>query len=377
MLRCTCVCGTLLLAALAAPPAAALAAPPWAALFPFQRVEADPQKSYQLTEEHGPWLILCTTFGGANGKQEAQKLALELRRDFQLEAYTYAQHYDFNGKEQGLGYSRSSTAAQLKPRTMKYLRRGEYDEWAVMVGHFPGVEDANLQAALHTIKHAQPKSMQKGKVKDDRRFAVDIRELQRFFQDVRKTGPLVNAFATRNPLLPDEGDSPDLDPLVLEMNQGVEHSLLNCPGKYTVRVATFRGRTTIDQREIGEIERGKELQSTLDQAANKANKLTTALRAQGVEAYEFHDRIESIVCVGSFDTIGTPREDGKMEMSPAVMAIMNKYGATAQNVTDQKQQALAGLRPKSLGSICFDVQPWPVSVPKSPAASIFNTGLFR
>jgi hypothetical protein len=87
--------------------------------------------------------------------------------------------------------------------------------------------------------------------------------------------------------------------------------------------------------------------------------------------------VESIVCVGSFDEIGTPREDGKLEMSPAVMKIMNTYGATQQNVTDQKQQNLAGLRPKKIGSICFDVQPWPVSVPKSPAASVFNTGLFR
>ena len=34
-----------------------------------------------------------------------------------------------------------------------------------------------------------------------------------------------------------------VDDFVAKMNQGVEHSLLDCPGRYTVQVATFRGKT--------------------------------------------------------------------------------------------------------------------------------------
>ena len=52
-----------------------------------------------------------------------------------------------------------------------------------------------------------------------------------------------NAFITTNPLLPDEYFVPKgLDRLVLEMNEPVKYSLLDCPGKYTVKIATFTGR---------------------------------------------------------------------------------------------------------------------------------------
>jgi invasion protein IalB len=55
---------------------AALAAPPWASLIPFKKVEADPQASYELTEQHGPWLIMCTSFAGPTAEQQAHDLVL-------------------------------------------------------------------------------------------------------------------------------------------------------------------------------------------------------------------------------------------------------------------------------------------------------------
>jgi hypothetical protein len=370
------------------------AAPPWAALFPFQRVEADPQKVYALTEQHGPWMILCATFGSETAKAEAQALCLELRRDFQLEAFVYAQNYDYDKRERGLGYDHNSTAGELKPKMMKYLRDGKFQEWAVMVGHFTSVEDPALAASLTTIKQAWPKCMETrapsgGKMKDDPRKSVDIRDVRQWILSAtlnstsapKKIGPLATAFAIPNPLRPKEDVAPPIDPLVLEMNQAPEvtHSLFKCPGKYTVRVATFRGRVTIDQREIRKVEHGGELDSTLDVAELKAHQMAEELRSQGVEAYEFHDRVESIVTVGSFDSIGTPRDDGKIELSPAVRAVMDRYGATTANVLDSKQQAVSALKPRTTSKrIPFDVQPWPVNVPKIPAATAFGgVGFFR
>ena len=35
------------------------ATPPWMSLLPFKRIDSDPNKSYELTEEHGPWLEGC------------------------------------------------------------------------------------------------------------------------------------------------------------------------------------------------------------------------------------------------------------------------------------------------------------------------------
>ena len=62
------------------------------------------------------------------------------------------------------------------------------------------------------------------------RFAV-LREMQRrVLAAAEKTvrGPMAKAFVTRNPILPEEYFAPKgLDPLVVEMNEGAEYSLLN------------------------------------------------------------------------------------------------------------------------------------------------------
>ena len=73
----------------------------------------------------------------------------------------------------------------------------------------------------------------------------------------------------------------------------------------------------IKQDEIKAIQDGgKEMKSELAEAAKKADKLTKALRKKGYEAYQFHDRYASIVTVGSFNSVGTPRADGRTEINP-------------------------------------------------------------
>ena len=39
-----------------------------------------------------------------------------------------------------------------------------------------------------------------------------------------------------------------VDTFVAKMNEGVEHSLLDCPGRQTIQVATFRGKTILQTR---------------------------------------------------------------------------------------------------------------------------------
>src|SRR6185369_17563432 len=61
-----------------------------------------------------------------------------------------------------------------------------------------------------------------------------------------KRGPMAQAFFTRNPLLPREYFVPKgVDKFVAKMNEGVEHSLLDNPGRQTVQVATFRGNVIL------------------------------------------------------------------------------------------------------------------------------------
>ena len=88
---------------------------------------------------------------------------------------------------------------------------------------------------------------------------------------------------------------------------------------------------------------------------------------KGWEAYEFHDRYASIVTVGSFNSVGTPRPDGKTEINPQVHAIMKTFGA--------EKLPTGQYSPRSLAGIFMDVQPIPVEVPKRSISRELARGL--
>jgi hypothetical protein len=153
---------------------------------------------------------------------------------------------------------------------------------------------------------------------------------------------MAQAFLTRNPLLPREYFVPKgVDSFVAKMNDGVEHGLLDCPGRYTVRVATFRGKTVL-QASAKEEQAGKPFWSRrkvdddnpLVEAAENAHLLTRELRAHGWEAYEFHDRTESIVTIGSFAEIAQQLPDGRVLAAPGVEKIVKTFGAAYDTPAD-------------------------------------------
>lgn len=330
-------------------------------MLPFRQLETDPGKSYELTEQNGPWMILAASFAGDNAEQQARQLVLELRQQ-RMAAYTHRKRYDFSQSVQGLGLNRYG-----EPKKMRYQTPAAFDEIAVLVGDYPSINDPGLEKTLQVIKYSQPKSLAAdgGSTRRFAAFREQIRNYGKREQD-RVKGPMGSAFVTRNPLLPKEYFVPTgVDKLVQQMNREVDHSLLDCPGKYTVRVATFRGNVIIDQKKIQEIEQSGRMSSKLAEAGEKAHLLTEALRKRGVEAYEFHDRHESIVTIGSFNSLGTPRHDGRTEINPAILKIINTYSAKQQQLPGQ---SMAGLVPVSLNGISFDVQPTAVEVPKRSVA---------
>ena len=111
--------------------------------------------------------------------------------------------------------------------------------------------------------------------------------------------------------------------------------------------------------------------SKLEEGAVKAHQIVDALRAQGVEAWEFHDRHESIVTVGSFASVGDPRPDGKLEINPAIHAVMERYKAKPVQLPGQ---AFAGMSPTKIAGISLDVQPLPVAVPKQSFGQQYAKG---
>jgi hypothetical protein len=185
-------------------------------------------------------------------------------------------------------------------------------------------------------------------------------------------GPMRAAMITCNPVLPEEFfRQGGIDKFVLNMNQGVEHSLLDCPGQYTVKVATFRGKDTMLLKEIDKLEKTDIVTEKLEVGAVKANKLVTALRKMGYEAYEFHDRHESVVTIGSFESVGDPRADGKTEINPGVHKIIETFKARQQTINGLPSPAM---RPQLLQGIAFDVQPVPVAVPRRSIGSDYVRG---
>jgi hypothetical protein len=374
----------------AAPWAKLRAAPPWTGFLTSQRVEADPNNSYTLSESNGPWMVLATTFSGDEAEADAKKLVQELRKKYKLPAYSYRKKFDFSGPVEARGVDRFG-----KPLQMRY-QRDEVEEIAVLVGNFAAVDDPDAQRTLRKIKLAQPDCLKAEAGAQTSRPLVGLRAMQKallpdppppawiekygerrarqLWAERKNRGPMGHALVTTNPLLPPDYFAPKgIDKFVAQMNSGVKHSLLDCPGKYSVKVATFTGHAILlDRKNQEALEKGVTPKSWLEDAAKNAHTLVSELRAQGVEAYEFHDRSSSIVTVGSFQSVGTPRTDGKTEINPQVHAIMKHFGAETKivesRVPGQVTQPQVG-KAKTLAGIPFDVQPLPVEVPKRSLAA--------
>jgi hypothetical protein len=353
---------------LVAAPNMATADPPWAKLMPFKKVDADPSRNYELAEQHGPWMILAASFVGPTAEQQSHDLVLELRRRFKLEAYSFRHTYDFSKPTEGLGYSRYGG-----PRRMRYLSNQKFDEIAVLVGHFASVEDPRIDKTLQQIKYAVPESLDADKQGASSQRLVGWRMLFNRMSSnpaERAKGPMSAAFLTRNPLLPAEMFvAKGIDPFVVEMNKDLPHSLLKCPGRYTVRVASFRGVDTMKPAEFERLTSDPAKTSKLDQAAIKASQLCAALREKGVEAYELHDRTESIVTIGSFNEVGVPRPDGKIEINPAIHRIMQDYGPIEQPRPGTNQLEMYA---RVINNVRLDPQPLPVEVPRQSIATAYN-----
>jgi len=375
--------GRLLLAAVALSgavnlPVAARAQSGWLPTAWFSGAEADPRAMYPLAEKDGPWLVLATTFRGEAARDDARRLVQELRGSHKLQAYTHEKAFDFSGAQPGVGLNPDGT-----PKRMRYANSGQVVEVAVVVGDFASYEDPRGQKTLQKVKTLQPKALAAATAKT--RLVSDF--LQANSQHVRDAQaakpPMHAAIMIPNPLLPADYFSRQLvDEFVLEMNAGVAHGLLDCPGRHTLRVATFTGAGTfnadedptsrpsglVDVNRFVEVLRGTgwknpqlkgvQTESRLVEAADKAHRLTEALRRSGWQAWEFHDRDSSIVCVGSIDQLVVPGPDGRPTPHPEVARITTALGP---------EQAGGQIMPRAFDGIMLDLQPKPIDVPRRPS----------
>lgn len=303
----------------------------------------DPTGKYALKPDNGPWMIMVASLYGGRAPEKADELAEEVRKKLKIPAYTLGMQTDFGGSV--------GPGDQLPYGPPDQVKYREFYQVAVLAGNYESIDDSKAQRDLKRVKTFAPKSVLEMGVKAPAAGALKGR--------IR--GPLWKAFLTTNPIAPKEKLRPNkLDPLLLEMNQDGPYSLLDCPGKYTVQVATFRGaemvqvlgkpRTQQEQKRLlaewMSFSQNPEKHAKLPQAAVDSFELTKALRQHGYEAYVFHDRDCSVVTVGSFGTLDDPRLKRHMQ----IFAI----DRSGPNAGKQKQ----------LGKWGFDPVPVPIFVPR-------------
>ena len=377
---------------------------------PRKKVEFNANGDYTLAEQNGPWLIMAMSFNGEGGETEARELVSELRSKYNLPAYYYAMTFKLEDERTGLGID--NYGAPIKRR---YQRGKQVLEHAVLVGEFHTIEDPEAQALLDRVKTLEPEALKVESGEATSQSLVAVRQLQRSVkQKLGKPvnrGPMSHAFLTRNPLLPKEYFAPvGVDQEVAKWNKDFEFSLLKCPGKQTIKVATFSGKTSLKTTDIeaakGSSIRGAKENDALVVAVEKAHKLTVALRSKGWEAYEFHDRYESYVTVGSFNDLQRNQNGQLMPTSRDAQIIVNTFGAATPNVgferatyqaigadaediqqaehaegevlqqfdkrfSNQLGDVAEGFHPKDFVGLPFDIQPQPIDAPKVSVSSAY------
>ncbi len=368
--------------------------PVQAQLFPFGKSKTVEDRPLELSERAGPWLIMVTSFTGDEGRQQAIRLAEELRSEFRLEAYIYEHQFDFNKETQGMGWevvTMRDDQKTIRPVQMKSLVESRFDEIAVLVGDFASVDDPKAQRTLEKIKTVRPQSLANFDVREAvvgnglagerlRAWRSGFTSLMSADPDEQKLAPLRSAFLLANPMLPDEYFAAHkTDQFVINLNSNQKHSLLENPGVYSVKVASFAGETTMDLAEMEQIKnednrrmRGRQslTSSKLVDAAKKATVLTAELRRQGYEAFEFHDRHESYVCVGAFDWLTQEDELGVKRNNPEIEKTILHFKGESVYVPGKEGATKTFPLPvklTNLGITC-DAQPLPVLIPKKNQA---------
>lgn len=276
----------------------------------FGEIEAVRGKSYVLGKQHGPWMIMVASFrnvnedkrtDGLNAREAADELVYELRVKG-IPAYVYEQDGAVGRINMIDRQGRSDTGIYAARRGMIAVLAGNYK---TISPDNPHTKDGKLaQKTLDYVKKLHPKVMDRG---------------GRYRPTPGRPGPLSGAMLTVNPLLsPEEVLARKSDPLIAQLNSG-EHSLLQNRGRYTLVVKTFSGRsmTNLQNSTFDEIASkfDRKLEdNSLNTAAMQAWKLTQALRnAKSIgydadfEAYVYHDRFQSMVTIGSFDSPDDPK----------------------------------------------------------------------
>jgi hypothetical protein len=360
---------------------------------PSQPSEQVTDDELRLKAEHGPWLILAASLEGSESQSIANELAKELRQKYQLNAYVLPKQFDYSQTVPGSGIE-----ANGRQRRMRYIADRKIDGYGILVGDFTSLEDPQLKETLKRIKKMQPTALA-SKPESEHSVAAYQRLLRSKSND--QDYKLAGAFITRNPLLPEDFfQAPVVDKFVQSLNRNAKHSLLEAQGRFTVRVATFRGedQVVLNNSRAAQNASANGASDQLEFAAFQANLAAEVLRNAGFEAYEFHDRNSSIVTIGSFDSLGSENEAGQFVYSPEILKAAQEFGGAKETRNSQYgpvpvpknlldivnyrkiPELLSGTEAEKLAkvkqySVPFDLEPKPMAIPRLETSKLYINSL--
>ncbi|MDB5390053.1 MAG: hypothetical protein JWM11_5699 [Planctomycetaceae bacterium] len=312
---------------------------------------ASEPKNYTVDKTRGPWMIMVTSLRGdtpeseENANNAARELVRELRQ-LKIPAWI---HQQFDEIEEIAAYDRTG-------HTVKRKVAAQQHRVCVLAGQYPSIEDKTGQETLAWMQKFHPKALEKG-----------------VYQSTPgRPGPLSRAFLTLNPLLSEEeiqAMAYQNDPLLQQLNRDRQFNLLENRGKYTVQVATFQGASkhVIANGQKAEkvatfrFDSMLEKNITLDKAGEDAWTLVHYMRAQGHEAYVYHERYRSIVTVGAFND---PNDPGIGKVAQAYGAKMKPDPQTRREVVTPVIYQFAGGKKAGQHMFLLDLQPQVIKVPK-------------
>jgi hypothetical protein len=295
-------------------------------------------------------MIMVTSLRGDTPESEenANKAALDLVKEFRnlkIPAWIHQQSEEI---EEVAAFDR--TGQRVRRRVSAQQHRV-----CVLAGQYPSVEDKTAQETLAWIQKFHPKALEKGT----------------YQATPGRPGPLSRAFLTLNPMLTEEEIQAmafHKDKLLQQLNKDRDFNLLGNRGKYTLQVATFQGASkhVVANGQKAEKEATFKFDSmlkdniTLDKAGQDAWTLVHYMRAQGHDAYVYHERYKSVVTVGSFSD---PND-------PAIGRAVQAYGAKMKKDPNTRRDAVTPVIyqfPSNNGGqnmFVLDPQPIIIKVPK-------------
>src|SRR5690606_35617250 len=120
---------------------------------------------------------------------------LELRKHYNMRAYTHAMTFNFVDEGQRVGRGLDSYGA---PTRMRYQSGEQNHEVAVLVGDFPSIDDPEAQKLLERIKKLRPESLS-GDLRESSQKLAREREYLARLHGTKDAAPMQKAFLTRNP----------------------------------------------------------------------------------------------------------------------------------------------------------------------------------